>query len=134
VLFDLPSSFLTGIEHLDGEHRELIGRINSVAELERSGETALLLGALANFMADLAEHFASEETHLKDMNYPKLSSHNKHHAETIVALERLIRDMKNGEPIERGVAHICFHELISAVLMTDMEFVSWLVESKGNAG
>lgn len=54
--FDLPSSFLTGIDHVDEDHQKLIDRINMVAELEQAGDEPQLLGALGHFMADLSKH------------------------------------------------------------------------------
>jgi hemerythrin-like metal-binding protein len=129
MAFELTASFLTGIDHLDGEHRELMARINSIADLERSRDTAALIRALLEFRADLTRHFEGEEAHLKDLSYPKLSSHAKHHAEIIVALERLTRGVEIDEPIEAGVANVCFHELISAVLLNDMQFINWLADN-----
>jgi hemerythrin len=123
--FDLPNSFLTGIERIDSDHKALVARINSVAAHEQSKDRNRLLAALAHFMADLADHFHWEEQMLKEMNYPQLESHTKHHAEAILALDRLIRSAESGTPFSPSVAHVCFDRLIAAVLMTDMEFANW---------
>lgn len=125
MVFQFTESLRTGIEHLDDEHRQLISRINLIAEIEQSIDTAALLGALSEFKADLAKHFQSEEAHLLAVNYPKLNSHAKHHAETVVALDRLIRDVQDGASIEGGAAYICYHEIVSAVLLQDMQFINW---------
>jgi hemerythrin-like metal-binding protein len=125
VAFDLTESLRTGIEQLDDDHRHLISRVNLVAEIEQSADTKALVGALSEFKADLAKHFQSEEAHLQAVSYPKLSSHAKHHAETIIALDRLIRDIQDGVSIEGGAAYICYHELISVVLLRDMQFINW---------
>lgn len=128
MTFELTAAFLTGIEELDAQHQELISRINAVEKLEKSKDIPGLLGTLAEFKSDLADHFRAEEAHLRSVNYPKLSSHAKHHSETIVALERLIRDVEDHEPSQGGIAHVCFHELISAVLLTDMQFINWMAD------
>jgi hemerythrin len=83
---------------------------------------------LTEFKAHLSEHFQYEESHLRAVGYPKLSAHAKHHAEMIVVLDRLIGDVQNGEPTD-GVAYICFHELVSAILLRDMQFINWLADN-----
>ena len=50
--FELPPSFLTAIDLLYEEHRQLIVRLNELEELERSEGRARLLRAWANFMTD----------------------------------------------------------------------------------
>lgn len=126
--FELRESMRTGIEQIDADHWELIACVNSIAGLGESADTAALVAALARFRTDLATHFQSEETHMGAVNYPKLGSHAKHHAETIEALDRLIRDVQTGAPTEGGVAHICYHELISVVLLRDMQFINWMAD------
>ena len=126
--FNFTESIQTGNRRLDEEHRNLISRINSIAELEQFSDSMGIISALSEFKADLAQHFQSEEAHLKAVGYPKFSFHARHHEETINALDRLIRDIQNGEPIEGVVADICYHELISTVLRRDMEFVNWMAD------
>lgn len=126
--FEFAASFQTGIGHLDEDHSNLVSCINSIAELEQVSDTTAIIDALSEFRSDLAKHFQSEEVHLKAVGYPKFSFHSRHHEETINALDRLICDIQNGEPIEGMVADICYHELISTVLRRDMEFVNWMAD------
>jgi hemerythrin-like metal-binding protein len=128
VVFELTESLHTGIGHVDDEHRNLISRINSIAALERSADTRALIAALSGFKADLADHFKSEEAYLRAVNYPELGSHANHHAETIIVLDRLIRNLQDGGSIEGGAANVCYHELISVLLRKDMQFANWLAD------
>jgi len=128
VVFELTESLHTGIGHVDDEHRSLISRINSIGALERSADMEALIGALAAFKADLAEHFENEEVYLKEVNYPELRSHAKHHAETIVVLDRLIRNHRDGGSIDGGAANACYHQLITVLLRKDMQFANWLAD------
>lgn len=127
-MFKLLESLLTGVKRLDDDHRNLISRINSVAEVEKSGDPAALMRSLSDFRAELAKHFQEEEAHLEAMKYPLLRSHAQHHAQTLAALDQLMREVSSGEPREMSVAHICFHELASMVLRRDMQFVNWLAD------
>lgn len=126
--FEFTVSLQTGIDHLDEDHRDLISRINSIAELEQTSDATAIIGALLSFRDDLTKHFRSEETHLKAVVYPKYSFHARHHEETLIALDRLINDIRSGELIEGTVADICYHELVSTVLRRDMEFINWLAD------
>jgi len=125
--FVLPTSLLTGIDKLDEDHRQLVGRVNAIAEAERNANQPALLEGLGAFRADLEEHFEAEEAHLRAVNYPKQSAHATHHAEVIVALDRLVRDLRSGDRTD-GVAHTCFNELVTAVLLRDMQFLNWLAD------
>lgn len=125
--FEFLPSFVTGTSQLDEEHRELVTRVNAIAAFEHAGDTAGLLKALAVFRADLAAHFAAEEAQLVRVGYPKHSSHATHHAETIVALDRLVDGLERGEP-PHEVAETCFHELISNLILEDMQFLNWLAD------
>lgn len=126
--FKFTESVRTGIEHVDDDHRNLISRINSVAELEQFDDKAAIIGALSDFKSDLEKHFESEETYLKAVDYPKLNFHMRHHEETINALDRLMRNVHDGVPIEGAAADICYHELITIVLRRDLEFINWLAD------
>ncbi|GIK96276.1 MAG: hypothetical protein BroJett029_04850 [Alphaproteobacteria bacterium] len=127
MTFVLPASLLTGIEKLDEDHRHLVTCVNVIAEAEHNADQGEVLDRLTDFKVDLAEHFEAEENYLRAVNYPRRNAHATHHAEVIVALDRLARDLKAGDRTE-GIAHACFHELISAVLLRDMQFLNWLAD------
>lgn len=124
--FYLPQSFLTDMAQLDGEHRTLVARINSMAELERVDDKTRVLSALAIFIAELSEHFRREEDLFNELNYPKLVEHAEHHAETMTALDRLARDIEDGELANTHATHTCLHELLSSIIRIDKEFTNWL--------
>ncbi len=128
MVFELTESLHTGIGHVDDEHRNLISRINSIAALERTADTEALIGALSAFKADLADHFESEEAYLEAVNYPERAAHAKHHAETIIVLDRLIRNLQDDGSIEGGAANACYHQLITVLLRKDMQFANWLAD------
>lgn len=126
-MFQLSESFRTGLDRLDEEHRALIDRINEVAEAERAGGAGLL-PALRDFRDELCRHFRDEEAELEAAGYPDRRAHAEHHAQSLVALDGLIARIEGQPRRDGGVAATCFHELISAVLLRDMEFVNWLAD------
>jgi hemerythrin-like metal-binding protein len=101
--FKLSPPFLTGIDHLDDDHRSLVAQINALEELEQTKDKQRLLTELARLMADLTDHFSAEGANLKALKYPELDSHAKHHAETVVTLKQLMVDLDKSDPINSNV-------------------------------
>ncbi|MEX2630516.1 MAG: hemerythrin family protein [Tistlia sp.] len=126
--FELTDAFLTGDPWIDEDHRRLAATIDSIHATERSADPQGLFAVLAAFRAHLAHHFAQEEAHLKAMRYPHLEPHRAHHGEILEALERLMRSVEDGRPVEGGVAQTCYHELIRVVLLRDMQFANWVAD------
>ena len=126
--FKLLEGAQTGIEHLDAEHSNLVSNINTIADSERSPDTAATIDALSQFKANLWAHFQNEEAELKARDYPEFSDHARHHADTIDALDGLIRDVQDGAALEEPASSYCYHELMSTVLRRDMEFINWLAD------
>jgi len=131
VTFKFLDAFETEIDPLDDEHRSLVATINAIAEIEERADAAALEAALSAFLAELAAHFRGEEAHLQAAGSPYLAAHALHHADIVAALERLIAEVRNGTPVAGGVAHVCYHQLVSAVLRMDMDFVNWLADRRG---
>lgn len=128
--FSITPALHTGIAELDQDHQKLIDHINDIAAKERSSNHEVVLRALAEFRAELIDHFRTEETRLEAANYPLLHAHARHHSEILAALDRLMEDIRKDEPIEGRAAFICFHELVSVVLLRDMHFINWMEDKK----
>lgn len=133
-MFSLLPSMLTGIAHMDAEHHDLVGAINRIHEAEKRGSGPDVLKRLAEFRDHLAGHFEHEESYLALQQYPARDAHAKHHAESLVALDRMIEELSEGG-IELGdIAAGCFSELLGAILMMDMRFLNWQAEMERRAG
>ena len=87
------SEFSVGIEIVDHDHRELIGRIRGRQKiLENSADADKIVEILEEIYADIAEHFALEEKLMEQLRYPAIADHKEDH-ETL--LEEL-RDIMVG--------------------------------------
>lgn len=126
--FALTDVMLTGIKAIDDDHLDLIAHVNAIHEREQAGNTAALLAALSEFKADLARHFAAEEVHMRAANFPDVGLHGSHHAEMLATLDRLMQDVARGKSADGEVARDCYHELVSVLLLKDMQFVNWLAD------
>lgn len=127
--FELTDAFRTGLDAVDHDHHRLIVQINAIAELEQRTDIPAILSALGKFRAELDGHFRDEEAYLAEVGYPGLHAHATHHARSLSALDRLVRALRDGQPMQESVANICFHELISNVLREDMGFANWLADN-----
>ena len=87
------SEFSVGIEIVDHDHRELIGRIRGRQKiLGDSADADKIVEILEEIYADIAEHFALEEKLMEQLRYPAIADHKEDH-ETL--LEEL-RDIMVG--------------------------------------
>ena len=88
ITFD--RSLVTGNELIDTQHRELISRVNKLAEECVPGtEKRTAVGTL-DFLLDYTDyHFTEEETLQKKSGYPKLSAHHLEHEKFKKAVEDL---------------------------------------------
>ncbi len=128
--FRLTDVMRTGIEELDHDHANLIAEVNAIAELEQAGDTSKLVAALGRFKTALARHFEVEEILLRAAYFPEAHAHEKHHADMIALLDRLRRDVANGKLPNGEIARVCYHELVTLVLLKDMQFINWLADRK----
>lgn len=127
-MFGLMASMITGVPVLDAEHRELVDLINAIADAERSHRPEEALAALGRFRSELESHFRREDTYFGSVRYPDRAAHTAHHAATLVRLEEIIANFAVCTAQAGGAATICFDELLRAVLLQDLQVVSWMAD------
>jgi hemerythrin len=84
-IFGMPyiewiDSLSVGVEEIDEQHKELIGRINQLAlarEEKRGSEVTAAV--LAGLEAYIAEHFGLEEAYFRELEYPDAKAHVAEH-------------------------------------------------------
>jgi hemerythrin len=95
ITFD--ESLYTGNELIDGEHKELIDRVNKLVESCEKGTEKVTAVKTLDFLMDYTEfHFADEEKLQKEEGYDKLDAHHEKHEEFKKAVDEL-RDMLEEE-------------------------------------
>ncbi len=129
-MFTLMASMMTGIPALDAEHSELIEIINTLAEAERHRRSDDAVAALERFRQELESHFQGEEAYLESIRFPGRTAHAAHHAETLSRLREITAGFTAQFEQQKGVATVCFDELLRAVLKQDLEVVNWQADSK----
>lgn len=78
IVFD--ESLHTGNELIDGEHKELIARVNKLVESCEKGTEKVTAVKTLDFLMDYTEfHFADEEKLQQEVGYDKLEQHKEQH-------------------------------------------------------
>ena len=87
---EFDESLVTGNEMIDGQHKELIGKINKLVDCcEQSGGKLEAIKML-DYLSDYTEfHFGAEEKLQEEVSYPGLEEHKKQHAAFVKAVAEL---------------------------------------------
>ena len=86
----LDNQLLTGNEFIDGQHKELIDRINKLVSACENGACQLESIRMLDFLSDYTDfHFHEEEELQEKAGYPGLAEHKASHNEFRRAVEDL---------------------------------------------
>ena len=118
----MDSSFLTGCELVDTQHRQLFEAINSLLDACASGSAGDEraqegLKKSLDFLSDYTvKHFFDEEQLLKKHGFTDLGHHHQYHE----AFKKVVRDL----------SHVFIFQGVSTNLITEVEnkIGSWLIE------
>lgn len=87
---EFNNNILTGNETIDGQHKELIDRINKLVRTCENGSCQLEAIKMLDYLADYTDfHFKEEEALQEEVGYPGLEEHKKRHDEFRVAVNEL---------------------------------------------
>jgi len=128
---EMLESFKTGHPDIDDDHRNLVEVINLIHDAINSEDIEQCNNLLDSFVEVARNHFASEETILREVGFPGIDKHCEYHAgllERAEATKNLCQEMGNPD-----LLMVCFGEmsgfLIDDVVKGDHEFISYLVEA-----
>ena len=127
---ELDPLLLTGIDEIDGQHRELFARIGALLEASRSGrsreEVVRLLEFLGSYVVD---HFAVEERIMEEAGYPRLGGHRAEHLQFMKELAILRHELKSEGPTKLFVIRVgnrVTEWLREHIYRTDRILADWL--------
>ena len=77
---EFDDSLVTGNEMIDGQHKELIDKINKLLDSCETSKDKLVAIKTLDYLADYTEfHFVEEEKLQEDIQYPGIEAHKKEH-------------------------------------------------------
>ncbi len=87
---EFDASLVTGNETIDGQHKELIGKINKLVDCCEQGGGKLEAIKMLDYLSDYTDfHFGAEEKLQEEVSYPGLAEHKKQHAAFVQAVKEL---------------------------------------------
>lgn len=120
------SRFETGIPIIDTQHKALFAAVNKLADSFKDGTSSSQARESLDFLVQYAvEHFQTEERHMKDMGYPKLTSHMAEHAQLVEKAKALQAKMAEGRPVTVEVTTFLADWLKHHINEVDMGYVEF---------
>ena len=80
AIIDWSTEFELGIPDIDKEHRDLIALINELhAEIGKKATGEEIIARLQEMYRQIADHFAHEEKHMREIRYLSYAEHKEDH-------------------------------------------------------
>lgn len=96
AIFD--NSLVTGNDLIDGQHKELIGKINDLLTSCETGREKTTAIKMLDYLSDYTEfHFGAEEKLQEELSYPKITEHKEQHKAFIQAIKELYEMLQEEE-------------------------------------
>ena len=120
------SRFETGIEIIDAQHKSLFDAVNKLADSFKAGTSKAQVKDSLDFLVKYTlEHFQTEERVMKEMNYPKLTSHIAEHTQLIDKAKGLQVKLAEGKPVTMDVSTFLADWLKHHINEVDMGYVEF---------
>jgi len=125
---EFKTSYLTGNESIDKEHKILFELINSIYDAIIDGDIKLCEDLFITFHKQTTRHFKTEELILAQSNYPDIEEHRIYHKKLLIMARETSQKCQNMS--DKVNLLKCFDELIQFfiddVVSGDLEFKSHL--------
>ena len=123
--------YSVGIAMIDEEHKKLIGILNKVIYAkEHNGNSEEIREVLREVTNYALTHFRTEETYMKEFNYPEYQEHKEEHrdfsTEIIAYLEKLI---KGDYQIANEIIEYLKWWLVNHIQATDKKYIDCFNEN-----
>ena len=105
---EFDETLVTGNEMIDGQHKELIDKINKLLDSCEVGNDKLTAIKTLDYLADYTDfHFGEEEKLQESISYPGIEQHKKEHEKLRRVVEELHEMLEEQEgPTEAFVAQV----------------------------
>ena len=120
------SRFETGIDLIDNQHKALFDAVNKLADSFKAGTSKAQVKDSMDFLVQYTvEHFATEEKIMKDMGYPKVTSHIAEHLQLVQKAQALQAKLAEGKPVTMEVTIFLADWLKHHINEVDMGYVEF---------
>ena len=105
---EFDETLVTGNDMIDGQHKELISRINQLLESCEDGQGKIKAVKMLDYLMEYTDfHFSAEEKLQEEISYPGIQEHKAKHEEFKQAVKELQEMLEEEEgPTEAFVAQV----------------------------
>ncbi len=130
-MIEWDDKYSVGISIIDEEHKKLIGILNKVIVAKEHNDNPEELREVLREVTNYAlTHFRTEETYMKEFNYPEYQEHKEEHrdfsTEIIAYLEKLI---KGDYQIANEIIEYLKWWLVNHIQVTDRKYIDCFKEN-----
>jgi len=120
------SRFETGIAIIDTQHKALFQAINRLSDSFKAGTSGAQSKECLDFLLKYTiEHFQTEEKFMKEIDYPKLTSHMAEHMQLIRKAEAIQAKLNEGNTVTMDVTLFISDWLKHHINENDMDYVEF---------
>jgi hemerythrin len=120
------SRFETGIGVIDTQHKALFAAVNKLADSFKAGTAKTQVKESLDFLVKYTvDHFGTEEKLMRDMGYPKLTSHVAEHVQLVEKAKDLQARLAEGKPMTLEVSIFLANWLKHHINEVDMGYVEF---------
>jgi hemerythrin len=113
----------TGIEVIDGQHRQIVAYINQIHDAKQTRNHEAISKVLADTIEYTISHFGFEETLLEDAGYEFIRPHKKVHELFIKRVSEFKQRFDSGEDVADELHGLLSRWLFSHILNDDAAYV-----------
>ncbi|HOD14269.1 MAG TPA: hemerythrin family protein [Spirochaetota bacterium] len=134
--FTLDSSLLTGIAEIDGQHRELVKRIEELDVAIYNNTARVQMVMMIEYLESyVGRHFDAEEEILMKIGYPDFSAHYEEHKKFREWFSQVLREYK-----EKGADNYLAMDINREIgkwfdnhlMVTDAAYIPYLKKAAGS--
>ena len=123
------SRYETGIGIIDAQHQDLVAAVNQLADSFRDGRAQEQTGPSLDFLIRYtAEHFQTEERHMREIGFPYWMEHAEEHAGLMAKAKALQADHAAGKGVTMELVIFFADWLKHHIKEVDLQYVEFLRE------
>lgn len=120
--------YSVGVEEIDAQHKVLFGLLERLREAIHAKQGSVACGEILDeLVAYTQEHFALEESLMREAGYPDLSVHEERHRELMVSVEAMRQKIDGGASISFELLHFLRNWLTKHILNEDKAYATHVV-------
>jgi hemerythrin len=125
----------TGVSKVDGQHLELINKINELHAALSQGKGKDKVEDAVQFLSGyVIEHFQTEEKMMVENGYPALAAHKKQHEQFIHDFTKLVQEYNtsaNSSFFAITIQRSIVQWLVNHIMKTDKEMAKFVIAKTG---